>query len=70
MRSWWNKHIANPIKKHGYAGPGAQAMQLLKREMLDKCLLRRTKVRHYDTEQSVYHIHNTISTEDILLRVS
>ena len=25
---WWNKHVANPIKKHGYAGLGAQAMQV------------------------------------------
>ena len=40
---WWNKHVANPIKKHGYAGPGAAAMSLLKTEMLDQCLLRRTK---------------------------
>ena len=40
---WWNKHIANPIKHHGYSGPGASAMKLLKSELLDACLLRRTK---------------------------
>ena len=42
---WWNKHIANPIKHHGYqeGTPGAAAMRLLKRELLPKCLLRRTK---------------------------
>ena len=34
---------ANPIKNHGYSGPGASAMKLLKSELLDSCLLRRTK---------------------------
>eukprot|EP00899_Mesostigma_viride_P021628 jgi/Mesvir1/29467/Mv23041-RA.4 len=40
---WWNRHIANPIKKHGYAGPGRKAMLTLKNRVLDCALLRRTK---------------------------
>lgn len=45
---WWNKHVANPIKKWGYAGKGRKAMQLLKRDILTRILLRRTKVQCAD----------------------
>jgi DNA repair protein RAD16 len=45
---WWNKFVANPIKKYGYQGPGAAAMRTLKNEVLDKTLLRRTKVQQAD----------------------
>lgn len=40
--------MANPIKKWGYAGQGRGAMRLLKNEILDKVLLRRTKVQCAD----------------------
>ena len=45
---WWNKHVANPIKKWGYVGNGRKAMQLLKRDILTRILLRRTKVQCAD----------------------
>jgi DNA repair protein RAD16 len=45
---WWNKHVANPIKKWGYEGKGRKAMQLLKRDILTRVLLRRTKVQCAD----------------------
>lgn len=45
---WWNKHVANPIKKFGYVGKGRKAMLLLKQEILTKILLRRTKVQCAD----------------------
>ena len=45
---WWNKHVANPIKKWGYVGKGRKAMMLLKHEILTKILLRRTKVQCAD----------------------
>ena len=31
---WWNKHIMNPIVRHGYSGPGRTAMLRLKHEVL------------------------------------
>ncbi|BFI40676.1 DNA repair protein RAD16 [Marchantia polymorpha subsp. ruderalis] len=40
---WWNKFIANPIKKWGYIDEGRTAMTILKHLVLQKCLLRRTK---------------------------
>eukprot|EP00898_Chlorokybus_atmophyticus_P001429 jgi/Chlat1/2287/Chrsp17S02793 len=40
---WWNKHIANPIKKWGYVEGGKTAMLTLKYKVLDRTLLRRTK---------------------------
>lgn len=40
--------MANPIKKFGYAGKGAMAMKTLKEEVLDRVLLRRTKVQQAD----------------------
>ena len=45
---WWNRYVANPIKKYGYVGQGRAAMKLLKNEILDKVLLRRTKVQCAD----------------------
>ena len=41
--SQFNKHVLNPIQRAGYSGDGRRAMFTLKREILDKCLLRRTK---------------------------
>ena len=45
---WWNRYVANPIKKWGYVGKGRAAMRLLKNEILEKVLLRRTKVQQAD----------------------
>ena len=45
---YWNKWVANPIKKFGYVGRGRSAMRLLKTEILEKILLRRTKVQCAD----------------------
>ena len=42
--SWWNKLVANPIKKFGYVGKGNRAMRVLKQHILARVLLRRTKV--------------------------
>lgn len=39
------RHVANPIKYHGFVGKGSLAMRLLKYEILQHCLLRRTKVQ-------------------------
>lgn len=41
--SYWNKHVATPILKHGYSGPGAIAMDHLRQQILSCMLLRRTK---------------------------
>jgi DNA repair protein RAD16 len=41
--SHFNKYILNPIQRDGYTGDGRRAMFTLKNEVLDKCLLRRTK---------------------------
>jgi len=41
--SHFNKYILNPIQRDGYTGDGRRAMFLLKDEVLDKALLRRTK---------------------------
>lgn len=45
---YWNKWVANPIKNCGYVGKGRLAMRLLKSEILEKILLRRTKVQCAD----------------------
>lgn len=45
---WWNRFVANPIKKFGPTGKGFSAMILLKREIMDRILLRRTKVQEAD----------------------
>ena len=39
----FNKHILNAIQRDGYTGDGRRAMFKLKNEVLDQCLLRRTK---------------------------
>jgi len=41
--SYFNKHVLNPIKTYGYSGDGRRAMFKLKNDVLDTCLLRRTK---------------------------
>jgi DNA repair protein RAD16 len=41
--SHFNKHVLNPIQRDGYTGDGRRAMFILKNDVLDKCLLRRTK---------------------------
>ena len=41
--SHFNKYILNPIQRDGYSGDGRRAMFVLKNEVLDKALLRRTK---------------------------
>ena len=40
---WWNKYVANPIKKWGYIYEGHKAMIFLKYKLLDSIVLRRTK---------------------------
>jgi hypothetical protein len=46
---WWNKFIANPIKKFGTSSPKSlAAMSLLRNEILDRILLRRTKLQQAD----------------------
>lgn len=39
----FNRYVLNPIQREGYSGDGRRAMFKLKEEVLDKCLLRRTK---------------------------
>ncbi|MCO5551283.1 hypothetical protein L7F22_004782 [Adiantum nelumboides] len=41
---WWNKFIANPIKRAGFQNEGRRAMALLKYKLLSSILLRRTKL--------------------------
>lgn len=41
--SHFNKYVLNPIQRDGYSGDGRRAMFILKDQVLDKCLLRRTK---------------------------
>lgn len=41
--SYFNRRVLNPIQRDGYSGDGRRAMFTLKNEVLDKCLLRRTK---------------------------
>jgi DNA repair protein RAD16 len=41
--SHFNKYVLNPIQRDGYSGDGRRAMFILKNEVLDKALLRRTK---------------------------
>jgi len=41
--SHFNRYVLNPIQRDGYSGDGRRAMFTLKNEVLDKCLLRRTK---------------------------
>jgi len=41
--SHFNRKILNPIQRDGYANDGRRAMFILKNDILDKCLFRRTK---------------------------
>ncbi|KAH9308577.1 hypothetical protein KI387_036488 [Taxus chinensis] len=41
---WWNKFVANPIKKWGYMHEGRKALILLKYKVLNSIVLRRTKI--------------------------
>jgi len=41
--AYFNRYVLNPIQRDGYTGDGRRAMFKLKEEILDKCLLRRTK---------------------------
>jgi DNA repair protein RAD16 len=47
----FNKHILNPIKRSGYVGEGRKAMIVLKQQVLDEILLRRTKTSRADDIQ-------------------
>lgn len=42
--SFFCRRVVKPIKEFGYQGEGIVALETLKREVLDVCLLRRTKV--------------------------
>ncbi|CAO3656547.1 unnamed protein product [Mucor hiemalis] len=44
---WWNNEVLKPIQMHGYVGDGKVAMSKL-RLLLDKIMLRRTKVECAD----------------------
>ena len=46
--SLFNQDIVNPIKKFGYVGAGKSAFVVLKRSVLDRLLLRRTKAGRAD----------------------
>ena len=39
----FNRYVLNPIQRDGYKGDGRRAMFLLKKEVMDRALLRRTK---------------------------
>jgi len=41
--SLFNRDVVNPIKKFGYVGAGRKAFTCLKKDVLEVCLLRRTK---------------------------
>ncbi|CAK9058095.1 unnamed protein product, partial [Durusdinium trenchii] len=43
-RSHFTKEVSNPIQKFGFCGAGKAAMEKLRTEVLDRILLRRTKV--------------------------
>lgn len=42
--SFFCRRVVKPIKEYGYQGEGIVALETLKKEVLDVCLLRRTKV--------------------------
>lgn len=46
--SYFNKQIINPIKRYGFSGEGSEALRRLKEEVLDKILLRRTKIQRQE----------------------
>ncbi|CBH16960.1 DNA repair protein, putative [Trypanosoma brucei gambiense DAL972] len=41
--AYFNRHILNPIIRYGYVGDGRRGMMMLSNEILQKCMLRRTK---------------------------
>lgn len=45
---WWNRNVANPIRAHGYQGKGRKALMVLKHQVLEQTLLRRTKQQRAD----------------------
>jgi len=45
---WWNNKVANPIKTYGFQGKGRVAMGILRKDVLPKILMRRTKVQCAD----------------------
>lgn len=47
----FNKHVLNPIQRSGYIADGKKAMMLLKNQILDNILLRRTKINRADDIQ-------------------
>jgi DNA repair protein RAD16 len=46
--SWFNRNIITPIKKYGCQSEGRSALKILKQDVLNKILLRRTKVERAD----------------------
>ena len=46
--SLFNRDVVNPIKKFGYVGAGRKAFTCLKKDVLEVCLLRRTKASRAD----------------------
>ncbi|PBJ79233.1 DNA repair protein [Trypanosoma cruzi cruzi] len=42
--AYFNRYIMNPILRYGYVGDGRQGMMMLANEVLQKCMLRRTKL--------------------------
>lgn len=42
--SFFNRKIVSPIQKYGYLGEGREAMRTLKEDVLERILLRRTKL--------------------------
>lgn len=46
--SYFNKKIMNPIKRIGYTGEGRHAMILLRDDLLQTIMLRRTKNERQD----------------------
>ncbi|KAH8739192.1 Swi2/Snf2 ATpase [Cryptosporidium ryanae] len=46
--SFFNKMIINPIKRYGFSGEGSEALRRLKNDVLDKVLLRRTKLQRQE----------------------
>ncbi len=47
----FNKHILNPIQRSGHVADGKKAMLMLKNQILDNILLRRTKLNRADDIQ-------------------
>ncbi|KAH9586563.1 SNF2-related [Trypanosoma melophagium] len=41
--AYFNRYILNPILRYGYIGDGRRGMMMLANEVLQKCMLRRTK---------------------------